>query len=161
MNQMTKDEVTPLEPRKFFSGAWRGEGELIPHSLIAWFVPKEQIHLQSRTVWLTDTIWRVEESFAFSSGRVIQRKMFVEIIAPDQLHVTADDMPLGADIILRERGFRFTPYYILGEYGGRKWRLRCVDDNQLDENGMIHDRMEMFFCGMCVATMKLQVSIER
>lgn len=158
---MTKSNVTPLEPRKFFSGVWRGEGELIPSPLIAWLIPKEKISLQSRAVWLTDTIWKVEESFEFSSGRVIERKMFAEIVAPNRLHVTADDMPLGADIILHEKGFRFTPYYILGEYSGRKWRLRCVDDNRLDGNGIIHDRIEIFFFGVRVAEMRLVVKIER
>ena len=158
---MTETRVTPLEPRKFFSGTWRGEGELIPSPLIAWLVPKEQIRLRSRAVWLTDTVWKVEETFEFSSGKVMARKMFAEVIAPDRLHVTADDMPLGADIILHEKGFRFTPYYVLGDYGGRKWRMRCVDENQLDENGVIHDRIEMFFFGVRVATMKLVVRVER
>lgn len=117
--------------------------------------------MQSRAVWLTDTIWKVEESFEFSSGRVIQRKMFAEMVAPDRLHVTADDMPLGADIILHERGFRFTPYYILGKYGGRRWQLRCEDDNRLDESGIIHDRIEMFFFGVRVAEIRLMVRVER
>jgi hypothetical protein len=124
-------------------------------------MPKEKVHLQSRAVWLTDTIWKVEESFEFSSGRVIQRKMFAEMVAPDRLHVTADDMPLGADIILHERGFRFTPYYILGKYGGRRWQLRCEDDNRLDESGIIHDRIEMFFFGVRVAEIRLMVRVER
>jgi hypothetical protein len=155
------EEITPLEPRKFFSGIWHGEGELIPSRLNAWLVPKEQIRLQSRAVWLSDTIWKVEESFEFSSGKVIERKMFAELIASDRVHITADDMPLGADIILHEKGFSFTPYYILGDFGGRKWRMRCVDDNQLDEHGDIHDKIEMFYFGLRVAEMKLKVRVER
>ncbi len=87
--------------------------------------------------------------------------MLVEIVAPDRLHATADDMPLGADIILHERGFRFTPYDVLGEFGGRTWRLRCVDDNKLEDDGTIHDTIEMFFFGVHVATMALKVRIER
>ncbi len=155
------EEITPLKPRKFFSGIWRGEGELIPSRLNAWLVPKEQIRLQSRPIWLSDTIWKVEESFEFSSGKVIERKMFAELVAFDRVHITADDMPLGADIVLHDKGFSFTPYYILGDFGGRKWRMRCVDDNQLDENGVIHDKIEMFFCGARVAEMSLTVKVER
>jgi len=155
------EEITPLEPRRFFSGIWRGEGELIPSRLNAWLVPKEQIRLHSRPIWLSDTIWKVEESFEFSSGKVIERKMFAELIASDRVHITADDMPLGADIILHDKGFSFTPYYILGDFGGRKWRMRCVDDNRLDENGVIHDKIEMFFCGVRVAEIRLTVRVER
>jgi len=158
---MTEKAITPLEPRKFFSGIWRGEGELIPSWLNAWLVPKEQIRLHSRPIWLSDTIWKVEESFEFSSGKVIERKMFAELVASDRVHITADDMPLGADIILHDKGFSFMPYYILGDFGGRKWRMRCVDDNQLDENGVIHDKIEMFFCGVRVAEMRLTVKVER
>ena len=158
---MAKEAITPLEPRKFFSGIWRGEGELIPSRLNAWLVAKEKICFQSRPVWLSETIWRVEELFEFSSGKIIKRKMFAELVASNKVHITADDMPLGADIILHEKGFYFTPYYILGEFGGRKWQMRCIDDNQLDENGVIHDKIKMFYLGLRVAEMSLTVKVER
>lgn len=155
------EKITPLEPRKFFSGIWSGEGELIPSRINSWLVPKEQIRLQSRPVWLSDTIWKVEESFEFSSGKIIERKMFAELVAADKVHITADDMPLGADIFLHEKGFRFSPYYILGDFAGRKWKMLCKDDNQLNENGIVHDKIEIFFCGVPVAEMNLTVKIER
>lgn len=155
------EKITPLEPQKFFSGVWYGEGELIPSTLNSWLVQKEQILLQSRPIWLSDTIWMVEESFEFSSGKIIERKMFAELVEPHRVHITSDDMPLGADIILHEKGFSFTPYFILGDFGGRKWRMRCKDNNRLDENGIIHDKIEMFFYGISVAEINLTVKIER
>jgi hypothetical protein len=87
--------------------------------------------------------------------------MFVEIVGSDRLHVTADDMPLGADIILHEKRFRFTPYYIWACYRGRRWRLRCIDENLIDESGTIHDTIRMFFFGFPVATMRLRVTVDR
>lgn len=87
--------------------------------------------------------------------------MFAELVASDRVHSTADDMPLGADIILHENGFSFTPYYLLGDFGGRKWRMRCVDNNRIDETGVIHDKIEMFYFGLYVAEMKLTVRVER
>lgn len=161
MTAHNTEVITPLNARKFFSGLWRGTGELIPSRLNSWLILKEQIRFQSSPVWLSDTIWKVEESFEFSSGKVIKRKMFAELVAPDRVHITADDMPLGADIILHEKGFNFTPYYILGDFGGRKWRMRCTDENRLDENGIIHDKIEMFYFGLRVAEMNLTVRIER
>ena len=71
---MMEKILTPLEPQKFFSGFWHGEGELIPSRLNAWIVPREQIRFQSRPVWLSDTIWKVEESFEFSSGQSYRAK---------------------------------------------------------------------------------------
>lgn len=154
---MGNKAITPLQPREFFGGTWEGEGELAPHPLLRWIMPKERIRFSSRPVWLSDTIWVVKENFEFSGGEGIARTMFVEIVGPNRLHVTADDMPLGADIILHEKGFRFTPYHILSFYRGRRWRLKCLDDNVIDENDVIHDTIRMFLFGFPVATMRLTV----
>ncbi len=154
---MAEKKVTPLQPRQFFTGTWKGEGELSPHPLLRWLIPKERVRFTSQPIWLSDRVWVVKERFEFSSGDVIARNMFVEIVSPDRLHVTADDMPLGADIILHEKGFRFTPYYIWSYYRDRRWRLRCIDENSIDENGAIHDTIRMFYFGLPVATMRLTV----
>ena len=158
---MAKKTATPLQPKEFFTGVWKGEGELSPHPLLRWVARKEHIHFEGRTIWLSDTVWVAKERFGFSSGDAIVRTMFVEIVDPDRLHVTADDMPLGADIVLHEKGFRFTPYWIWSKYRGRRWRLKCMDENLIDENGTIHDTIKMFFSGFPVATMRLTVTVDR
>jgi len=158
---MQHNQITPLQPKKFFTGIWKGEGQLCPHPLLRWVIPKDDIRFSSQPIWLSDTIWVVKERLEFSSGEVIDRKMFVEIVSPERLHVTADDMPLGADIILHEKGFRFTPYYNWSYYKGRRRRLRCIDENMIDENGTIHDTIKMFFFGFPVATMRLRVTVDR
>ncbi len=147
--------ATPLQFKDFFRGVWTGDGEVIPHPLLRWFVPQERIHHRSEAIWLSETIWIVEDRFEFSSGRVVERKMFAELVAPDRVHVTADDMPMGADIVLHERGFRFTSYYALVPFKGRLYRLRCLDECRVDEAGFLHDTIRMFFWGLPVATMRL------
>ncbi len=147
--------VTPLQPKEFFRGVWTGEGELIPHPLFRWFLPREHIRHSSEAIWLSETIWLVKDRFDFSSGKVVERKMFCELIAPDRIHVSADDMPLGADIELYEKGFRFTPYYALVNHKGRLYRLRFLDECWIDENGFLHDTIKMYFWGQPVATMHL------
>ena len=47
--------VTPLQPREFFRGLWKGEGELVPHPLLKWLVPRERFGFFSEAVWLSDT----------------------------------------------------------------------------------------------------------
>ncbi|HWX20699.1 MAG TPA: hypothetical protein VN578_12440 [Candidatus Binatia bacterium] len=89
----------------------------------------------------------------FSSGWLYERKMFAELVAPDRIHVTADDMPLGADIFLYEQGFRFTPYHAWGCFHGRRYRMRCHDECVLDAQGRIQDTIRMYFFGVPVATM--------
>ncbi len=147
--------VTPLQPREFFRGVWSGQGELVPHPLLRWFARRESIRFSSEAIWLSETVWMVKDHFEFSSGRVLGRKMFAELTAPDRIHLTADDMPLGADILLYEKGFRFTPYFILVSYLGRVFRLRCLDECAMDANGFIHDTIRMYFWTFPVATMRL------
>lgn len=149
--------VTPLQPHEFFQGTWRGEGEILPHPLLRMLLPRQPFRFSSEVTWLSDAIWLVEDRFDFHSGRELRRKMFAELVAPDRIHVTADDMPMGADIELSERGFRFTPYYTLGSYheGGPVFRLRCFDECELDTQGFLHDTIRMRFWGFPVATMRI------
>lgn len=81
--------------------------------------------------------------------------MFCELVAPDRVHVTADDMPRGADIMLSELGFRFTPYDALVDYRGFRFRVRCLDENAIDEQGFVHGRIKMCFLGLPVVTMRI------
>jgi len=147
--------ATPLEPKEFFRGVWTGGGELVPHPLLRWLVSRAHIRFSSEATWLSETIWLVKDRLEFASGQVIERKMFAELIAPDRVHVTADDMPLGADILLHKKGFRFTPYYALARHRGRMYRLRCIDECWIDQSGFVHDTIKMYWCGLPVATMRL------
>jgi hypothetical protein len=149
--------VTPLRPKEFFRGLWTGEGEVIPHPLLRWLVPRQPFRFTSEPVWLSETVWLVRDRMEFSSGRLIERRMFAELVAPDRIHVTADDMPRGADILLHAGGFRFTPYYILAacKDGGRLYQLRCYDECWLDDKGFVHDTIRMHYGGMQVATMRI------
>ena len=91
---------TPLQPQKFFQGIWTGEGEVVPSLLLKWFVPRQRFYFSCQTHWLTETIWLVKEQYKFSDGRVMERKMFCELVEPRRIHVTADDMPSRARIVL-------------------------------------------------------------
>jgi hypothetical protein len=83
--------------------------------------------------------------------------MFVQLVAPDRLHVTADDIPQGSDIWLSESGFRFEPYYIRAKHRGIALTLRCFDDNVIHPDGTIRDTIKMYLFGLNVATMRLTV----
>ena len=144
---------TPLQPKEFFRGHWHGKGELVPHPLLRPFVRREGIRLSSEAHWLSDTIWLVKDRMEFASGVVYERKMFSELVAPDRIHVTSDDMPLGADILLHDWGFRFTPYHAWGTFHGRLYRMRFTDECVLDEHGKIYDTIRMRYRGFPVATM--------
>jgi hypothetical protein len=154
--------VTPLQPKEFFQGVWTGAGELRPRPWARPFVPRQGVRLTSEAEWLTDTVWVVRDRFEFSTGQVLRRRMYAELVAPDRVHVTADDLPLGTDILLREDGFFFLPYDALAPFAGRHVKLHCRDECRLDRDGCVHDTIEMSFRGVPVATLRIgPIRIER
>jgi hypothetical protein len=155
MSSADESMATPLEPREFFCGNWVGPGERRPHPLLRWFAPFERLHLESTATWVTEATWLVKDRLEFSSGRVLEREMSCEFVRPDRIQVTADDMPGGATIHLFEDGFRFAPYYVRVDYRGFRFRLRCFDDNEIDEDGFVHDRIRMYLWPIPVATMSI------
>lgn len=154
-------DITPLQYRTFFSGIWSGDGELLPAFPFRLWMPDERFQFHSETEWLSDNEWIARDRMEFASGRNIERTMFVWKVAVDRLHMTAEDMPRGADIHLRENGFFFSPYVILAKQRGQTVRLKCLDENMIDQQGVIHDTIRMFLLGIPVATMKIRVTIER
>jgi len=46
--------LTPLQPKEFFRGVWKGDGELVPHPLLRWFAARERISFSSECLWLSD-----------------------------------------------------------------------------------------------------------
>ena len=106
-------------------------------------------------------MWIVKDRFEYGSAPTVERVMFAQLVAPDRIHITADDIPLGADILLHESGFRFTPYLIWTQYRGCRIRLKCFDDNVLLDDGSIQDSIQMYWYGLPVATMRLHVRVFR
>jgi hypothetical protein len=154
--------VTPLQPREFFRGVWSGDGELVPRAWVRPFVRRQGVRLTSRADWLSDSVWVVRDRFEFTTGMVQERSMFCVLVAQDRVHVTADDMPLGTDIDLRDDGFFFRPYHALAPFAGRHVRLRCFDECRLGGDGFVYDTIEMTFLGIPVATLRLgPIRIER
>jgi hypothetical protein len=147
--------TNPLQVREFFSGVWSGSGELVPSWWVRWFCRTERVGFSSEAVWLSETIWLVKDRFEFSSGRILESRMFSELTARDRIHVTADQMPLGADIHLTETGFRFTPYWVLARHRGITLRLRCFDECTLDKDGCVHDRIRMYWHGVPVGELRV------
>ena len=66
--------VTPLQPREFFRGVWRVEGELVPHPLLRILLPRQSFGYSGAATWLSDTIWFVDDR--------LQRELERENAAP-------------------------------------------------------------------------------
>jgi hypothetical protein len=115
----------------------------------------------SSTIWLSETTWQLCDRLVFPSGRVIEMQMLAEIVGQNRLHVTSSTMPGGADILLSEDGFDFTPYLIQVKRWGILLRLHCLDSNRLSSSGTIADTIELYWLGLHVATMQIWITVER
>jgi hypothetical protein len=139
---------TPLQPREFFDGRWIFDRELRYRGLLGYLRPPERFRYTAPGQWVSDRRKEFEDRLEFESGRVLQSRFTAEIVGEDRLHVTCEAMPGGADILLSERGYTYTPYLWLVRMGPFTIRLRCRDTNVVDEKGVIHDRAEMSWLGL-------------
>src|SRR5215472_11957504 len=108
---------TPLQPREFFDGAWKGEGELRYRGILGLIRRPNRFRYANYGRWLSNTRKEFEDCFDFDSGLVLRSSFTAEIADERRLHVACDDMPGGADILLSESGYTYTPHTILTRRG--------------------------------------------
>jgi hypothetical protein len=149
-----------VDPRRLFSGTWRGEGELMPLHLARLVLRREPVRVTGTGEWLSDTIWLVRERFEMASGWAFERRMFMELVAPDRVRATADDMPLGADVVLTRDGFRFERFRSWLVYGGVRFRLGCRSEAVLDADVVLRGQVELDLLRVPVARMRLAIRVE-
>jgi hypothetical protein len=151
---------TPLEPRLFFSGTWRGQGEVRFRGPLRLRRP-ERFTYHSSGRWISDVRREFEDRFRYESGLEVAYRLTCEVVGERRLRITSDAMPGGADILLSERGYTFTPYVLRVSVGRATVRLRCHDVNVIDEGGVIHDRIEMSWLGLPLAILTMELRVER
>jgi hypothetical protein len=154
-------QPTPLEPRTFFRGTWRGEGQVTFHGPLSLFIPHFSLHYQGTTTWLSETTWQVWDRLMFAWGQVIEMQLVAEIMGQRCIHITSSAMPGGADILLSEDRFDFAPYIIQYKLWGIPLRLRCLDTNRLSSSGMIIDTIKLLWLGFHIATMQIWITVDR
>lgn len=148
----------PIDPRRVFSGTWRGTGELIPHGPARLVLRREAVLLTGSGEWLTPTLWRVRERFELASGWSFERRMFMELVAPDRVRATADDIPLGADVLLTSEGFRFLRFRSWLVYRGVRFRLGCESEAHEGADGVLRGSVRLDLLRIPVATLTLAIA---
>ena len=149
-----------IDPRVLFSGTWRGDGQLIPHGPARLVLRRDDVRITGTGEWLSEALWLVRERFEMSSGWSFERRMFMELVAPDRVRATADDIPLGANVSLTSDGFRFARFRSWLVYRGVRFRLTCESEARLDASGALVGEVRLYFLGIPVATLRLAVSVE-
>jgi hypothetical membrane protein len=150
------EALTPLSPRRFFAGAWRGPGELVPFPHFIWRRFPLRFEARREFTWFSDEAWLMDDVATFRSGRVERRRRFFHLVEPGRVHVTADDAPDGMDILLEEGGYRLTSYKFVVPVGPLRFALSCRDTHELAADGTLIDTMRLSWHGLPVARITIR-----
>lgn len=143
--------LAPLRPREFFEGAWRGEGELVLWPFFLWRRFPLRFEARREFTWFSDDAWLMDDVATFRRGWIEHRRRFFHLESPNRIHVSADDVPGGAELLLEEGGYRISPYKLVVPAGPLRFALRCREEHRLTADGTIVDSMALRWCGLPVA----------
>jgi hypothetical protein len=147
---MTTSPAAPERPPPFFEGTWAGEGQIVGRGPLRWLVPREPYEISTRFERLSPSVWVVRDDLRFRRGGGMRRTMFLERIAPNRYHVTADDMPLGSDVEVTDGGYRYAPYWSWASLRGRRWFVRVHEEGTFSPD-RIEARMRVRWRGIPVS----------
>jgi hypothetical protein len=147
----------PLDLGEVFASPWVGEATIWRPWWLRWVPLQTRFEFRTEAV-PTDNGVVVNDTQTFPNGRVWERTMLGERLAPDRWRMSADDMPGGAEIAVRSDGYSFTPYTIWAPVlGSVKVPLRCHDEVQFEDEACLLDTIEFSFLGVKVGTLTMRL----
>jgi hypothetical protein len=149
-----------VDPRALFAGTWHGEGELVPRGLARLLLRREVVRVTGSGEWLGERVWLVRERFEMASGWHFERRMFMEWVAPERVRATADDMPLGADVVLTRDGFRFLRFRSWLPFRGVRFRLACESASARGADGALRGVVRLWWLGLPALELRLAIRVE-
>src|SRR5947209_3644230 len=146
---MAETATPPLDLRQVFARPWAGEAELWQPRWLRLFPAPRQWTFRTEILNDSGNAWYVLDTTTFPNGVIQRRQMHCEVLAPDHLRLTAEDMPGGAGLHPRSGGFDFDPYVIRTRVlGPIRVPLRHFDTVQLQADGTMLDTIELRFLGI-------------
>lgn len=142
--------LIPVRPRDFFGFAWKGRGEVLGWPPFVYRRFAQGFQFDREVEWLDERTWTAVDRATFDNGLVIRRKMFAEAVADDLVHITADDMPRGADLHLEEAGYRVAPYRLAIPVGPVRFTLRARDEVRARGDGALDWKIHFRWLGLPV-----------
>ena len=146
----------PLRPKDFFGSSWKGYGVALgePAFLSRPFGPR--FALSRTTTWISEDVGVVHDRAWLARGRVEERVRYARFIDAAHIHVTADDMPDGADIVIDELGYRVAPYRVLAPIGPLRFILTSRDQATVESDGTLSYVCRLRWHGLPVARLEMR-----
>jgi hypothetical protein len=153
-------ESSGMPPREFFRRSWSGDGEIVFFPALLWRRFPLRFRCRREATWLSDDVWYYDDQVVMGDGRVETRRRFCQFVAPDLVHVTADDMPDGAEMALGENGFRIAPFWWVVPIGPVRWPLRCREQSRMESDGTFVETFHLRSFGLPAGRMTFRVRPE-
>jgi Protein of unknown function (DUF998) len=152
---------TELPPRQFFAGSWTGEGTLVPWPHWIWKRFPQRFAASRKSTFASDELWYVDDRAWLADGTVVaERRLFCTLEGGDRVHVTSDPLLDGADIVLREGGYRLAPYRVAVPVGPLHFGLTVRDHGALEPGGEFVNRLRISWFGLPVARVEIRARPE-
>lgn len=134
--------LVPLRPRDFFAGSWSGTGELVVRPFLFWRRFPQRMEARRTASWVSDRVWRFDDEATFARGRSQRRLMYCEFVTDERVHVTAGDLPEGAEALIEEKGYRVVPFRMDFPIGPLNVPIRVHDVSRVEPDGTFVNAFE-------------------
>ena len=146
----------PLRPRDFFGSAWSGDGVALGFPAFLWRPFAPRFKLRRKTSWLSEDLALVRDRAVLPNGHVEERLRYARMVDASHIHVSADDMPDGAEVTIDEQGYRIAPYRVLAPIGPARFMLKARDEARVDANGTLFYVVRLSWHGLPVARLEMR-----
>src|SRR5262245_18915214 len=103
---------------------------------------------QPHRPWASSRARTRGDHLVFAGGGEIRRTQFMERVGVGRYRATADDMPLGADVVVEDRRHRYETYRSWTRFRGWMVRVRAREDGVLLEGGSIEGVILVWWHGI-------------
>jgi Protein of unknown function (DUF998) len=142
--------LIPMRPREFLARRWTGEGELVLRPFLIGRLFAQRVDARRESVWISDSVWRIEDEAYFGDGRFERRQMYCEFVSDSHVRLTANDLVDGADVWLEPEGFRLSEFRMAWPVGPFPLIVRCVDRSYFEPDGTFVNRIDVYSLGLRV-----------
>jgi Protein of unknown function (DUF998) len=142
---------TPMRPRDFFGRAWSGAGELIPFPWILRGLLSQRFTFTREVTFITDELFVVHDTGRLERGFQMSLRYYCEFLDPSHVHITAAELPDGADLTLDEEGYQLKPFRLAFPVGPLRFTYHVREQPQVASDGTIIDTIVVTYLRVPVA----------
>jgi hypothetical protein len=142
--------LIPMRPREFLARSWSGEGELVLRPFFLGRLFAQRVEARRESVWISESVWRIDDEAYFGAGRFERRHMFCEFVSDSHVRLTGNDLVDGADVWLEPEGFRLSEWRMAWPIGPFPLIVRCADRSYFEPDGTFVNVIDIYSLGLRV-----------